>query len=77
MVHIDNPDSCAVCGNELPDEPKCVTLPGPFTFAMTPLTKPGIRKIAFCSERHRQDWLDAQQGEWPEGIKDGTPEEEN
>jgi hypothetical protein len=44
---------------------------------MTPLADPGIRKIAFCSDRHRQDWLDAKRGEWPEGVEDGTPEEKN
>ncbi|SDG13779.1 hypothetical protein [Halorientalis regularis] len=77
MVRIENPDSCAICGNELPDDPTCVTLPGSFTPAMTPLTEPGIRKIAFCSDRHRQDWLDAKRGEWPEGVEGGTPEEKN
>jgi len=77
IMRIENPDSCAICGNDLPDDPKCVTLPGPFTVAMTPLAKPGIRKIAFCSERHRQDWFDAENGEWPEEVKERTLEDEN
>ncbi len=72
MVRIANPDSCAICGTDLPDDPKCVTLPTRFTLAMTPLAEPGVQKVAFCSERHRQDWLDANRGEWPEAVKDGT-----
>lgn len=77
MVRIENPDSCAVCENDLPDDPPCVTLPGPFTPAVTPLAEPGIRKIAFCSDRHRQDWLDAERGEWPDGVEDETLESED
>ena len=44
---------------------------------MTPLAEPGVRKVAFCSERHQQDWFDAQRGEWPEGVDGGTLEAEN
>jgi len=76
MVRTENPDSCAICGNEPPEDPPCVTHPTSFTPAVTPLAEPGVRKIAFCSERHRQDWIDANRGTWPEGFKDGEPEDE-
>jgi hypothetical protein len=77
MVRIENPDSCAICGNDPSEDPPCVTLPPTFTPAMTPLADPGVRKIAFCSERHRQDWLDANRGTWPEEFEDEVREDES
>lgn len=66
MTRLENPDGCAICGEELPEDPPDVTLPARFAVRMTPQSGPGIRRIGFCSERHRRDWLDGYRGEWPD-----------
>jgi hypothetical protein len=66
MVKLENPDSCPVCEAALPEDPPDVTLPTSFAPRMTPLAGPGVRRVAFCSERHRRDWLDAYRGMFPE-----------
>jgi hypothetical protein len=66
MASQEHHDSCAVCGEKLPDDPPEVTIPTGFAVRMTPLANPGVQRIRFCSERHRRDWVDAQRGEWPD-----------
>lgn len=66
MTKVENPDGCLICGEELPEDPPDVLLPARFAPRLTPGAGPGIRRIVFCSERHRRDWLDAYRGEWPD-----------
>jgi hypothetical protein len=75
MAPLENPDGCLVCDGDLPEDPPDVTIPTGFTFGMTPLADPGVRRIAFCSERHRRDWLDAYRGTWPD--RDDDPDDGN
>jgi hypothetical protein len=70
MAKLENPDSCAICEAELPENPPNVTIPTSFAPRMTPLAGPGVRRVAFCSERHRRDWLDAYRGMFPETNAD-------
>jgi hypothetical protein len=73
MPRPEGPDSCPVCGGDLPDDPPGVTVPTGFAVRMTPLAQPGVRRVEFCSERHRRDWADGYRGHWPEdGDGDGT-----
>lgn len=72
MTRQGDRDSCTVCGERLPDDPPDDTIPTGFAVRMTPLADPGVRKIKFCSERHRRDWIDAQRGEWPEDADPDT-----
>lgn len=71
MAPLENPDACPICGDPLPEEPPDVTLPARFGPRLTPVAGPAIRRIGFCSERHRRDWLDSYRGEWPDGVFDG------
>jgi hypothetical protein len=57
-------DACVVCGADLPEDPPTVTVPSPVGARLSPLSSPGIRKLAFCSRRHRRDWQDARRGDW-------------
>ena len=66
MVQPENQDLCPVCGADLPKDPPDVTLPTNFTLGMTPLADPGVRRVEFCCDRHRRDWLDTYYGMWPE-----------
>lgn len=75
MARLDPPDSCAVCGADLPEDPPDVTLPTGVAPRMTPLAKPGIRRVAFCCARHRRDWLDSHRGTWPDSIESPDNEE--
>lgn len=59
-------DACVVCGADLPEDPPTVTVPSPVDARLSPLSSPGIRKLAFCSRRHRRDWEDARRGDWSE-----------
>jgi hypothetical protein len=74
MTRRDDDDACAVCGDELPEDPPDVMLPTRFAPRMTPLAGPGIRRVEFCSERHRRDWLDARRGEWPDTDDESDPD---
>lgn len=58
---------CAVCGNELPDDPPSVTVPGRPALRLTPLASPGVVEVPFCGERHKRDWIDSHRGRWPNG----------
>lgn len=66
-------DACVVCGADLPEDPPTVTVPSPVGARLSPLSAPGVRKLAFCSERHRRDWEDARRGDWSEGETGGPP----
>lgn len=63
---------CAICGNELPEDPPTITIPDSFSLRVTPLTSPGITKLAFCSERHERDWKDGKRGEFPDEVQDAA-----
>lgn len=67
MVQLENPEACPICGADLPEDPPDVTVPTNVAPRMTPLAGPGVRRLGFCSERHRRDWLDSYRGMWPEG----------
>lgn len=66
-------DACVVCGADLPEDPPTVTVPSPVGARLSPLASPGIRKLAFCSRRHRRDWEDARRGDWSEGETGDPP----
>lgn len=68
-------DACVVCGGDLPPDPPMETVPEPVGARLSPLSAPGVRKLAFCSERHRRDWVDGQRGDWPVTATDSTAEE--
>lgn len=75
MARQEAPDSCPICGGELPEDPPDVTIPTGFAVRMTPLAQPGVRRVEFCSERHRRDWIDGYRGEWPDGEVDPDGDE--
>jgi hypothetical protein len=75
MAPLENPDSCPVCGADLPEDPPDVTMPTSFAPRMTPMAGSGVRRIAFCCERHRRDWLDAYSGMWPQVDTDSDADE--
>jgi hypothetical protein len=57
-------DACVVCGRDLPPDPPTETVPEPVGARLSPLAAPGVRKLAFCSERHRRDWVAGRRGDW-------------
>lgn len=66
MTKFENPEGCYICGDELPEDPPNVLLPAGFGLRLTPAAGSSVRRIAFCSERHRRDLEDACRGEWRE-----------
>jgi len=74
MARQADQEVCAICGETLPEDPPDVTIPTGFGVKMTPLASPGVRRIEFCSERHRRDWLDAYRGTWPDDDDRGVGE---
>lgn len=69
-------DVCVVCGGDLPDDPPTFIVPSDFALRMSPMASPGITKLAFCSERHKRDWKDANRGEFPESDTETVDNEE-
>lgn len=63
-------DTCVVCGEVVSEDPPTVTVPSPVSVRLSPLASPGVRKLAFCSQRHRRDWEDARRGDWSTDSRD-------